>query len=62
MTVYAAGTILTLKKAHPCGSKQWEVLRPGWEYRLRCVGCGHILLMRREDLLKAVKKVTGGAP
>ena len=35
------GDILTMKKEHPCGSKQWEVLRTGADFRLRCCGCGH---------------------
>ena len=34
------GDILTMKKEHPCGSKQWEVLRTGADFRLRCCGCG----------------------
>ena len=57
MTVYQEGTILTLKKAHPCGSRDWLVLRPGLEYRLKCLGCGHVLLMNRDALDKAVKAV-----
>ena len=36
-----AGDILILKKAHPCGSKEWEVLRIGADFRLKCKGCGH---------------------
>jgi hypothetical protein len=56
MTVYKEGTILTLKKKHPCGSMQWQVLRPGLEYRLKCLGCGHIVLMKRDDLEKTIKK------
>lgn len=57
MVVYGEGTVLTLKKAHPCGSREWQVMRPGMEYRLKCLGCGHILLMNRDTLLKAVKSV-----
>jgi hypothetical protein len=52
---YAVGAVLTLKKAHPCGSRDWKVLRPGWECRLQCVKCGHIMLMRREQLDRIVK-------
>ena len=57
MTVYEIGTILTLKKPHPCGSRQWKMLRPGWENRLECMGCGHILLMKSALLEKSVRKV-----
>jgi len=55
MSRFAEGTILTLKKPHPCGSKEWKVLRPGWEYRLQCAGCGHVMLMGWEQLQKLVK-------
>ncbi|MCL1849185.1 MAG: DUF951 domain-containing protein [Clostridiales bacterium] len=57
MAYYPIGSILTMKKSHPCGSKEWEVLRAGWEYRLQCKGCSHILLMRRDQLDKLVRKV-----
>ena len=33
------GDIITLKKQHPCGSKDWEVLRIGADFRLKCKGC-----------------------
>ena len=31
---YEVGDIVTLKKAHPCGSKEWEILRVGADFRL----------------------------
>ena len=34
------GDILVMKKAHPCGEKQWKVLRTGADFRMRCLGCG----------------------
>ena len=34
------GDILTMKKAHPCGEKRWQVLRIGADFKLRCLGCG----------------------
>ena len=35
------GDVLTMKKAHPCGEKRWQVLRVGADFKLRCLGCGH---------------------
>lgn len=35
------GDTLVMKKAHPCGSKEWKVLRTGMDFRLKCLGCGH---------------------
>ena len=51
------GDLLRLKKAHPCGSDRCEVLRAGMDFRLRCLGCGHMWEMPRGKLEKAVKAV-----
>ena len=51
------GDILTMKKAHPCGSKQWEVLRTGADFRLRCFGCGHELMGPRSKFEKSIRQV-----
>ena len=51
------GDILTMKKAHPCGSKQWEVLRTGADFRLRCCGCGHELMGPRSKFEKSIRQV-----
>ena len=50
------GDILTMKKAHPCGSREWEVLRVGMDFRLRCVGGGHTIMIPRS---KAEKNIRG---
>ncbi len=41
------GDILKLKKLHPCGSSSWEVLRIGQDFRLKCTGCGHQIMIKR---------------
>ena len=51
------GDILTMKKAHPCGCKQWEVLRTGADFRLRCCGCGHELMGPRSKFEKSIRQV-----
>ena len=43
----SAGDIIKLKKPHPCGAYTWEVLRIGQDFRLKCTGCGHQVMMRR---------------
>ena len=49
--------ILTMKKQHPCGSKQWQVLRIGMDFRLKCLGCGHeVMLPRCAKPLSAVRR------
>ena len=59
MSLYQEGAVLTLKKPHPCGCKEWKVLRSGWEYRLQCANCGHIVLMKRDQLEKMVQTRAG---
>ena len=52
---FVEGQTITFKKTHPCGCREWLVLRAGWEYRLQCVGCKRIMIMRRDKVEKAVK-------
>ena len=42
------GDILKLKKPHPCGSSEWEVIRVGMDFKLRCLGCGHLIMVSRK--------------
>lgn len=49
--------ILTMKKAHPCGSKTWQVLRTGADFRLKCLGCGHELMLPRSKAEKNIRAV-----
>jgi len=51
------GDVLELKKAHPCGSRQWLVLRIGMDFKLRCTGCGHELMIPRSKAEKSIKKI-----
>ena len=51
------GDVLKLKKQHPCGSKEWEVLRVGADFRLKCQGCGHQIMIARKLLEKNVKEI-----
>ncbi len=53
--VYEVGDIVTLKKPHPCGSKEWEILRVGADFRLKCAGCGHQIMIARKLVEKNTK-------
>ena len=53
---YEVGDIVKLKKPHPCGSSEWEILRVGADFRLKCTGCGHQIMVAR----KLVEKNTRG--
>ena len=51
------GDVLELKKAHPCGSKEWKVLRMGMDFKLKCLGCGHELMVPRSKAEKSIRKI-----
>ncbi|MBE5830586.1 MAG: DUF951 domain-containing protein [Butyrivibrio sp.] len=51
------GNIIKLKKQHPCGSFEWEVLRVGADFRLKCIGCGHQIMLPRKNVEKNIRGV-----
>lgn len=51
------GDILKLKKQHPCGSNEWEVLRTGIDFRLKCCGCSHLIMIPRKKVEKSIKEI-----
>ena len=54
---YEVGDIVTLKKVHPCGSRDWEILRVGADFRLKCTGCGHQIMVPRKMVKKNTKNL-----
>ena len=51
------GDIPHMKKPHPCGEKRWVVLRTGMDFRLRCLGCGHEVMIPRAKAEKNIRRV-----
>lgn len=51
------GDLIQTKKNHPCGSNTFKVLRVGMDFRIRCVGCGHEVMLPRAKIEKNIKKV-----
>ena len=51
------GDILEMKKPHPCGEKRFLVLRVGMDFKIRCVGCGHEVMVPRIKIEKNIKSV-----
>ena len=51
------GNIIKMKKAHPCGSYEWEVLRIGADFRLKCMGCGHQIMIARSQAEKNIRGI-----
>lgn len=55
---YEVGDIVKLKKKHPCGSFDWEILRVGADFRLKCTGCGHQIMLPRCQVEKSTKQLS----
>lgn len=53
---YKIGDIVEFKKKHPCGSKTWEVTRVGVDFKFKCCGCSHIIIIERPKALEMIKK------
>lgn len=51
------GDIVQMKKPHPCGGDQWEILRTGIDFRIKCIKCGHMVMLSRPKFEKGIKKV-----
>lgn len=54
---YSIGDIIETKKQHPCGNKKWEIIRVGADFKIKCLGCGHVVMLPRDKFEKSVKKI-----
>ncbi len=54
---YKLGDRLILKKGHPCGTNDWEVVKLGADIKLKCTGCGRLVFIPRIELNKKIKKI-----
>lgn len=54
---YKVGSIVVMKKEHPCGSNEWEVTRTGADIKIKCIKCGRSIMLPRIDFNKKLKKV-----
>lgn len=54
---FLLGDIVEMKKVHPCGSKNWEVIRLGADIKIKCLGCDRIVMIPRSKFEKGVKKI-----
>ena len=59
---YEVGDIVKLKKKHPCGSFEWEILRVGADFRLKCQGCGLQIMVARKIVEKNTKDLKKHLP
>ncbi len=51
------GDIVQTKKPHPCGGNEWEIVRTGADYKIKCLKCGRVVMLTPDELKKRVKKL-----
>ena len=54
---FALGDTVRMKKPHACGSDRFTVTRVGADVKIKCLGCGHVVMLDRLAFLKAAKKI-----
>jgi len=55
--IFSLGDIVEMKKQHPCGSSQFEIIRVGADIKIKCTGCGRIVMIPRGKFKKEAKKI-----
>jgi hypothetical protein len=59
---YELHNVVQMKKPHPCGENRWEITRLGMDIKLKCLGCGHIVMLKRRDFERKLKKILAETP
>lgn len=54
---YSIGTIVEMKKGHPCGANSWEIVRLGADIKIKCTNCGRVVMIPRIEFNKKIKKI-----
>ena len=55
------GEVVKMKKAHPCGAVEWEIIRTGMDIGMKCCGCGHFVMLPRVKFVKGFKAIVKSA-
>lgn len=58
---YNLGDVVQMRKVHPCGSDRWEILRVGMDFKIKCLGCGRVVMLPRPKFERGVKAVVRAA-
>ena len=51
------GDLVQMRKSHPCGSAEWVVVRTGADIKIKCQGCGRVVMLERGEFEKRLKKI-----
>ncbi len=54
---YKINSKVIMKKGHPCGANEWEIIRIGADIKIKCIKCGRTIMMPRIEFNKKIKKI-----
>ena len=54
---YKLGSIVIMKKDHPCGTNKWEIVRLGADIKIKCLNGGRCIMLPRIEFNRKLKKV-----
>lgn len=54
---YKLGSIVIMKKDHPCGTNEWEITRIGADIKIKCIKCSRFIMMPRIEFNKKLKRI-----
>ena len=54
---FKVGQRVIMRKPHACGSSEWEITRTGADVKIKCTGCGRVVMLDRGDFIRAAKKL-----
>ena len=54
---YQLGSIVVMKKQHPCGTNEWEITRVGADIKIKCINCGRQIMLPRLEFNRKVKRI-----
>lgn len=57
MKEYKLGSIVVMRKPHPCGENKWQVTRVGVDVKIKCIKCNREIMLSSLDFEKKLKKV-----
>ncbi|GBG95489.1 hypothetical protein LFYK43_19480 [Ligilactobacillus salitolerans] len=55
--MYDLHDFVEMKKPHPCGVNRWEIIRMGADIKIKCSGCGRLVMLSRREFERRMKKV-----
>ena len=54
---YKIGSVVTMKKQHPCGTNEWVITRVGADIKIKCSNCSRSIMLSRVEFNKKVEKI-----